>query len=280
MSIVDQVGRIKGNIAAAYTALADMGAPAPATPDSAHLSAAVRSIPLSGSLESYLDGSSTEVYTTTKQLKSRAFYCDDTITSVQLPFVTRVGRFALAATGAQLQEVELPAATYFADYAFYQSAVQRVSALKVAQTGAYCFGHASKLRQISLPSVTRVSDYCFIDCYQLESAVFAGAANDVGTCAFENCRSLTFLDLGNTYTFVSNCFYGCSELRTIVLRNKNYVATLLNGAFNNSPFNNTSLGFTPVVYVPAERIADYQRDAAWSNLKNVSYAPIEGSEYE
>ena len=72
------------------------------------------------------------------------------------------------------------------------------------------------LTNLSLPAATQISDRAFKDCSQLQVVQF-GTSCEIGSSVFENCTSLTNIDLGTAKTESStNLFKGCSSLNGVI----------------------------------------------------------------
>lgn len=103
----------------------------------------------------------------------------------------------------------------------------------------------------------------------------------MGAFCFYGDSNLEFADIGFCQSVGSNCFYGCTKLRTLVLRRTDAVVTLaawnantLKGIYDN-PTSST-------IYVPNALISTYQTATNWVSAYSagVSFVKIEGSIYE
>ena len=70
--------------------------------------------------------------------------------------------------------------------------------------------------EVNLTSATKVSNYAFLGCSNLTSAVIPNSVTSIGYQAFYNCESLTSIEIPNSVTSIgSYVFYGCSSLTSI-----------------------------------------------------------------
>ncbi len=154
----------------------------------------------------------------------------------------------------------------------------------VTQIGAYGLAGYTELQTISLPNVTVIGTGAFSDCTSLtlvdcprltytetgsEGPCFEGCTSLVeislpsfsGTVRpafFNNCKSLEFVDLWYCTGLYYRSFSGCSNLKTVVLRNETLVPNNGTNTFGNS----TNIA----VYVPTALIESYQTATNWSTL--------------
>lgn len=130
----------------------------------------------------------------------------------------------------------------------------------VTSLTAYAIANNSGLTAVSLPSIN-------------------------GSLASNNLRAnsnLEIADIGEATNFTSNCFYGGSKLKKLILRKADAICTLGNtSALAGTPFASGGSGGT--VYVPSALISSYQVATNWSTLYNAgtcTFVALEGSPYE
>ena len=114
----------------------------------------------------------------------------------------------------------------------------------------------------------------FENCTSLEEISFPSAISLGPEGCFKGCTSLKKVDFGANFTSLKATapFANCTALETVILRYNGVVAA------NNGVFSPSTNGVT--VYVPSAQLAAYQADSVWSTQSNVTFAAIEGSEYE
>ncbi len=147
------------------------------------------------------------------------------------------------------------------------------------------FAYCTKLTKAFLTDATGSSGL-FQFCTALQVIVALKNAS-VWSSYAQGCTSLTIVDFGGTQGSggsglrSTNAFYGCTALKTVVLRyTGNYPLANINN-FGNTPFASGKSGGT--LYVPQTMISWYQSATNWSTI--LSYAnnqilSIEGSIYE
>lgn len=82
--------------------------------------------------------------------------------------------------------------------------------------------------------------------------------------ALRECSSLTTIDFPNVTSINSGSFYGCSNLKTVILRS-NVLCTLNNtNSFTNTPIASG----TGYVYVPRNLVDTYKTDSTWKTYAN------------
>ena len=81
-------------------------------------------------------------------------------------------------------------------------------------------------------SVIGISKYAFENCSSLTSIEIPNSVTHIGSCAFKNCSSLTSIEIPNSVTSIENyTFYNCSSLTSIVIPNS--VISIGDKAFYN-----------------------------------------------
>ena len=165
-------------------------------------------------------------------------------------------------------------------YKFYNDkGITEVSLPNVTYLGERAFQGCSALKKVSIPELSKVNQYTFAGA-TIED-FYAPNVTTLGIYALRSSTSLVFIDLPKINNISAAAFNGCSQLKTVVLRNAE-VATLGNtNAFQGTPFESGNTGGT--VYVPSALITQYQQATNWSTLYTAgtcNFVAIEGSEYE
>lgn len=147
------------------------------------------------------------------------------------------------------------------------------------------FCGCNNLKSLNFPKATVLMFSMFKECTALTEVYFPNL-KECRINTFYGCTSLQFADLGNINSLgLDNLFYNCSNLKTIILR-KNSVVPVNSPsywayAFKGTPFESGGTGGT--IYVPEALIEDYKVADKWADiyaLGTLTFAPIEGSEYE
>ena len=172
------------------------------------------------------------------QIYEKAFYNNDTITSVIIPdSVTTIGERAFY-NCSNLTSVEIgESVTTIGDYAFYScsSLTSVVIGDGVTTIGEWAFGYCSNLTSVEIgESVTTIGSSAFAYCSSLTSVVIEGNVTSVGSSIFYYCYNiknvvapaivLTNISKSNlqnvTITFgeiSSEMLSSCSKLTSVVI---------------------------------------------------------------
>ena len=214
-------------------------------------------------------------------------------TIVNIPTATTIGAFAFNETGKdetlpKLTEIHAPNVTSFFSNLPAQSGAmvfQDCTALTVVDlpnltsmnSGGYQFAGCTALQHIVLPKAM-IGQHCFDGCTSLQTVRIDahGTTNNYG---FANCSNLTGIDFTGAMTGTGTYeFQNCTNLTTIIIRTKAATVTLNNiNCFSNTPFASGKAGGT--LYVPQEKIVDYQAATNWSTILSYTVTPEEGDPY-
>ena len=135
--------------------------------------------------------------------------------------------------------------------------------------GAFC--SCSSLTSVSIPNnVTTIYDSTFSDCRSLKSINIPNNVTTIGYCAFCNCANLTSITIPSKvtkfeayYTFFgveSKCFYGCTALKEVHIKNPNPPA-ILEDTF--------SVYADATLYVPIGSKEAYQNHSIWGKFGTI-----------
>lgn len=157
---------------------------------------------------------------------------------------------------------------------------------------AYAFINQTELTRLELPNLLQLtySSYAMSGCRVL-SSFHAPLLRTVGARAFENCTSLTALEMdGGGWGEIRNlAFSGCSALNTLVLRQTARPITVGASGLQGTPFASGGSGGT--IYIPKimydhlgdGSALDYKATTNWityDSYGTITWAQIEGSIYE
>lgn len=115
-------------------------------------------------------------------------------------------------------EIILNDVTKLKDYAFYNdTAIQRITMLKLQSIGKYAFSGCTSLAQKSLPNnVTQIDNYAFYNCKKLALTSLPEELYGIEESAFYNCILLEISRFSDKLHHIQkNCFYGCTNLKTL-----------------------------------------------------------------
>lgn len=176
----------------------------------------------------------------------------------------------------KLAEVNLPLLTGITQSMFSNcKALASISLPSATRMGTGAFQNCTSLSSVNLPALTgKVTQNAFNGCTSLEEITLPLTGGlEVAAC-FAGCTALKKVDLGVNATTLkgTNVFQNCTALETVILRYDGVVTA------NNGVFAPSANGVT--VYVPSAQLAAYQADSMWSTQGKVTFASIEGSDYE
>ena len=190
----------------------------------------------------------------------------------------------------ELTSITIPNSTIkIADAAFrYCSKLKDVIiGNSVKEIGNYAFYACSELTDITIPnSTTTIYSYAFYGCSKLKSMVMGNSVESIGYGACAGCSSLTSVVIPNSVKTIGYyAFQNCSSLKSVTLGS--YVKEIGSQAFDgcnalttlyslntippsiyaNSFVNNSYMLVN--VYVPQERVEEYQNSNIWKNFWNI-----------
>lgn len=94
--------------------------------------------------------------------------------------------------------------------------------------GYSCFRQCTSLESITIPGCVRsIGDYCCRGCTGLKTAIIElGAKTFLGDYLFDGCTDLIQANISSYNTLLSNSFRGCTNLKTVVLKNMTEITSL------------------------------------------------------
>lgn len=286
MAIVDEVERIKRNIANIYAEAENKGAVITGERNSDNLANVVNTIPTGGS-------------TVEKGIVLEEFDSNGYVTKAKVVGLTTIPFYYLYYAGyvngsdkswlANATKLTLPEGlTSIGNYAFrYCTNLPLVSLPStLTSIGSYAFESCTNLALTSLPdSLTTINGYTFQNCKNLALTSLPSNLSVVGSFAFKYCSKLAIKELpssiksiaqdsfnsctsleevkclATTITIGSSAFGYCSKLAKFILPNVTGVATLSNSnAFNGTPIKSG----TGYIYVPDDLVENYKTASNWS----------------
>ena len=128
-----------------------------------------------------------------------------------------------------------------------------------SSTGA--FENCGTLKSITLPdSVTKMYDYTFYECFDLNSIVLSDNIQYIGMQTFDSCTSLSEITLPASMTNIDDAaFYGCSSLTKVTS------LAMTPPALGELAFPNTV-----TIYVPESAIGAYLQNSSWNKYNIVA----------
>ena len=150
-------------------------------------------------------------------------------------------------------------------YTFYGSTklqTLRMTELTSIPVG-FCYG-ASSVTSVDLPKASgKIGNNAFQNCSSM-TTLNIPKITSFGNYAMQGCSSITKMDFPSTFTGFSGgaAFSSCSNLVTVILRKSDKIVSLSNvNNFTGTPIANG----TGYVYVPSALLASYQSNTNWAN---------------
>ena len=130
--------------------------------------------------------------------------------------------FNTAGCWKAVKSVNLPSCMWIAEWAFYNGAIEYISAPVCAGVGDGFCCLCPSLQEVYLPAVEAVPIQCFYGCEALSSVTIT-ACETVGFGAFVECTALSQISLPNCISISQQAFQGCSSLSQISLPICSYI---------------------------------------------------------
>ena len=177
---------------------------------------------------------------------SNAFLNNNTIQTVNLPYVTSVGNSAFR-NCTSLNQVNLPVCSHIGSNAFY---------------------NCKLLNQVNFPVCSYIGSSVFFNCYSLSQASLP-LCEYIGSGAFRTC-SLQSLSLPVCSYIGGLAFYGCSSLSIITIGYSGICSLGDARTFETTQITSS----TGSIYVPASLVDSYKSANYWSYFSTQIF-PIE-----
>lgn len=130
----------------------------------------------------------------------------------------------------------------------------------------YAFS-GTNLKHVDIPKSVIEFDYAFRNCSSLASVNIADGVTTTGYNTFYNCINLTSITIpskvtqfGNYWNTESKCFYGCTALKEVHIKNPNPPA-ILEDTF--------SVYADATLYVPIGSKEAYQNHSIWGKFGTI-----------
>ncbi len=160
----------------------------------------------------------------TKEIKGRAFFGCDSITSITIPdSVTSIGDSAFYDCGNICSVVIGNGVKTIGESAF--DGCSQLDSLVIGNSvetiGFKAFSECEILTSVLIPSsVTKIDMFAFSRCYNLNSVIIGTGVKTIGKGAFEECEALTTIVIPNNVTTIEEeAFSYCDNLTSIVIGN-------------------------------------------------------------
>ncbi len=139
--------------------------------------------------------------------------------------------------------------------------------------GARLYADGKLIEDIAIPSgVAAVGNFALVGYDLVSCAEICGDVTEVGRSAFEDCASLTEIDLGGAVKTLGNRAFNGAPLTSITSRNS------VPPTFATSSTIATFGAYDAVVYVPVGSLDAYRSDKSWCNFANIVEKDLSGIE--
>lgn len=205
------------------------------------------------------------------EIERKAFYKWKNRISIDIPNgVTTIGELTFGDC-TNLISVSIPGSvTAIKEQAFLECT--NLESIKMANgitlIDEYAFRDCTSLCHIDIPSsVDTIGKSAFYCCSSLTSIDIPDNVTIIGSLAFENCINLTSITIpskvtqfGNYWNTESKCFYGCTALKEVHIKNPNPPA-ILEDTF--------SVYADATLYVPIGSKEAYQNHSIWGKFGTI-----------
>ena len=210
--------------------------------------------------------------------------------TLTLNTATSIRRYFLA-FNTTVETVNAPEVTTMNGNAIWYSNVKYVNFPKLQYiTQPEAFAYSTKITEIIFPQLLNINtDNTFRNCSACTRIIMPRFNNSPGGNMAMSCTALTLADMGSTRYISPQCFLGCTNFTTLIIRSTS-IPNLQNvNAFNNTPFKSGGTGGT--IYIPTSLYdhlgdnssSDYKHASNWSTVDGygtITWAKLEGSAYE
>ncbi len=164
-----------------------------------------------------------------EQIRPYCFdYCD-TLSSVTMPRVTKIGESAFAYCDS-LERVDMPSVTKIGVNAFSRCiSLRDITMPSVQDIGGQAFQRCKSVVSVYMPAVESIGYTAFDNCTNLES-VYMPSITSIGQGAFADCDSLREVELGEEVPYISGKVFP-STIASILVPESAYFKYLENPAF-------------------------------------------------
>lgn len=149
-----------------------------------------------------------------------------------------------------------------------RTGITSFSAPNITGLNSRCFAGCSNMESCYLPKASMAAgtgQETFKGCTKLEYIVLPKNTQTMNNEFARGCTALKAVDIGGGDFGQNNGFYGCSNLKMIVLRKTSgNIALSQLSWLTGTPFANGGSGGT--IYVPASRLSNYQSATNWSTV--------------
>ena len=156
-------------------------------------------------------------------------------------------------------------ATLVADYALFSNQkIEDVSLPAVTKIGEYAFCSCGNLESVNSGAV-EIGSYAFYGCDHLQDFTWADGIIDIGVGAFDGCASLTTVNLRNAaFAALSASAFANSGVTELWLPEGRFCSVPNDSTFAGSPIGLGGSG--GVIYVPLRYRFQYESNSKWTGV--------------
>lgn len=159
------------------------------------------------------------------------------------------------------------------DYGFAsQTNLETISLPNCTVLGQQAFLNCYKLSILNLPKLTTIKNNTFRNCSSLTKFITTETFDSrLDSSTFEGCSNLEKADFYHINNLgISSYALACSKLKTLIIRNEDFVPSLNSNAFGlSTTAMNTGEG---CIYVPNTMVDAYKQAANWSKYSDQIFA--------
>lgn len=133
----------------------------------------------------------------------------------------------------------------------------------------YAFYGASSLRKIDLPASLKTIGYRALYQCGLDSVKLPITLSSLGTSAFQECRTLKYVELPSYIGNYDNNFDRCDSIQKIVCK------SATPPVISDDPFSNGSSKSRVTLVVPSFAVANYKLDTYWYQFGNIQEMDVD-----
>lgn len=262
MAIVDEIERIKTNIANAYTEIENKGVVTTGVKNSDNLASTISAIQTGGTGGG---GDTPEKGLIIKGWDNEGFATEievvgmTTLPNSYLRYLSYPSNYGCKA------KLKIPKdLTYIGDYNFYNATYSELSIPDgVTHIGNYALGYTNNLKSLKLPSkLTSVGESTFYNS-AIEVLDFpVGITTLPQKCCYQS-KAKVVIFRGAISSLGNQCFYYCPNIEVMIftkVRDYPYYPQV-----QSQTFSNAAIG---AIYVPDEYVTNFQNGTNWSSVKS------------
>ena len=195
-------------------------------------------------LHNFPNGSTVAIDNRTKEISANCFWSHKDLSKVVIPTnVRKIGKAAFKYCTIKVIEIkgnlevipeefaeftsgdyiELPDSVKTIEKDAFQSSVfdKLIIGSSIENIGESAFAYAGGLYNLCLNNIKRIGESAFQNCFRLESLIINGVTNEIPANAFNGCKNLSYIELGESISKIKdNAFFKNEQLEKVVFKGK------------------------------------------------------------